>query len=214
MATKPLPRKTTAALNPSGEGTIAEPLTFTLPAPTENVVDWFIRKFPEYKNDLPEVPVRAVHRFDGHCNSGLTLLYSNHLGVERLVPYAKMIFPADCKDKDGNNDEGKAREMAWWMGEGNFAYENAVTSPVPPEIMKLEPGEAAFNTEKHADAVNALLSHGIITDTGKTVKLGYYPKFPICRIYAPQTDNAEDVKKRYKEFRAFMERMRSIEATS
>lgn len=101
----------------------------------------------------------------------------------------------------------------WWMGEGNAAYANAVTSPVSPEIMKLEPGEAAFNTEKYADAVKALLSNGIITDTGKQVKLGYYPKFPICRIHAPQTDNAKDVKERFKERQAFMERMRRTEAT-
>ena len=124
-----------------------------------------------------------------------------------------MIFPADCKDEDGNYDERKALEMARWMGAGHVAYEDAVTSPVPPEIMKLKPGEAAFNTEKHADAANALLSHGIITDTGKTVQLGYHPKFPICMIHAPQTDNAKDIEEMFKEYHAYRKRLRRIEAT-
>ena len=178
---------------PCGDGAVAQSLTFTLAAPDPENLDWFIRDYPEYKNGLADVPVRAVRRLDGYGNSGVTLLYSNHLGVDRLVPYAKMQFPSDCEDEEGNSDEEKAREMARWMGEGNAAYENAVTSPVPPELMKLKPGEAAFNTEKYTDAVKALLSNGIVTDSGKTVQIGYYPEqFPICRIHAPQTDNAEE----------------------
>jgi hypothetical protein len=214
-AAQPLPCKTTIALNPSGEGAIPdrieipERLTFTLPDPVE---------------DLPGVPVRAVHCLDGHGNSGLTLLYSNHLGVERLVPLAKGMMqqiglPSDCQDEDGDSDdatwpcERKALEMARWMGAGHDAYVNAVTSPVPPEIMKLKPGEAAFNTEMHADAVNALLDHGIITDTGKTVQLGYY-KFPICMIHAPQTGNAiMDINERFKAYVTFMESTRRIDST-
>ena len=193
-----------------------QPSTFTLPAPEKAEICeclWDGHRFiiPEYINGLPEVPIRAVHHLDGYCNSALMLLYSNHLGVERLVPYAKMMFPADCKDEDGNDDEEKARETARWMGDGNAAYKNAVTSPVPPEIMKLEPGEAAFNIEKYADTVKALLSNGIITDTGKQVKLGYYPKFPICRIHAPQTDNAKEVEERSKERQAIMERIMGTE---
>jgi hypothetical protein len=193
-------------------GVIPKHLTFTLPAPAENV-GWVTRELPGYKNGLPEVPVRAVHCLDEHRNSGLQLWYSNHLGVERLVPYAIMTFPVDCKDKEGNFDERRALELARWMGAGRVAYEDAVTSPVPPEIMKLKPGEAAFNTEKHADAANALLSHGIITDTGKTVQLGYHPKFPICMIHAPQTDNAKDIEEMFKEYHAYRKRLRRIEAT-
>jgi hypothetical protein len=59
--------------------------------------------------------------------------------------------------------------------------------------------------------VKALLSNGIITDTGKQVKLGYYPKFPICRIHAPQTDNAKEVEERSKERQAIMERIMGTE---
>ena len=46
------------------------------------------------------MPLRAVRRLDGYCNSGLTLLYSNHLGVERLVPYAKMQFPGISANRE------------------------------------------------------------------------------------------------------------------
>ena len=172
---------------PRGEGAVAQPLTFTVPGPKN--IDWFTREHPEYKTGLPEVPVRAVRRLDGFGNSGVTLLYSDHLGIERLVPYALMQWP-----------DGNARKTAMMMGKGNHAYENAVTSPVPPDVMKLKPGEAAFNTAKYPDAVRALLSNGIITDTGKKVQLGHYPeKFPICRVHAPQTENAEENERERKQ---------------
>lgn len=79
-------------------------------------------------------------------------------------------------------------------------YELHVTAPVDPNIMKLKPEEACFNTNKYPDAVNALLKFGIITDTGKRVQIGYYPeKFPICRIHAPQTDDPERIRRQQKE---------------
>ncbi|KAL7447111.1 hypothetical protein ACHAXM_011126, partial [Skeletonema potamos] len=85
------------------------------------------------------------------------------------------------------------REKAMWMGEGNYPYEAHVTTPVDPNVMKLKPEEACFNTEKYGDAVKALLQHGIITDTGKRIQIGYYrEKFPICRIHAPQTNNRDE----------------------
>lgn len=80
------------------------------------------------------------------------------------------------------------------------AYEQHVTSPVSPDIVNLKPAEACFNTNKYPDAVKALLSNGIITDTGKKVQIGYYPeKFPICRIHAPQTDKLKDIQRARKE---------------
>ncbi len=78
-----------------------------------------------------------------------------------------------------------------------------MTSPVPPEVIDLKPGEACFNIEKYPDAVRALLENGIITDTGKRVKVGLYrKKFPICRVHAPQAD---DPNKAQENFNARME---------
>ncbi|KAL9190872.1 hypothetical protein ACHAXT_000578 [Thalassiosira profunda] len=147
---------------------VAQPLTFVLPSPDEG---------------LPEVPVRAVRRMDGYCGSGVTLMYSDHLGVERLVPFALRVY---------TDDEDEALETARWMADGNAAYEQHVTSPVNPEVMKLKPHEAAFNISKYPEAYQGLLSRGIITDTGKRVQIGLYPeKFPICRIHAPQTEHRD-----------------------
>ena len=166
---------------------VAQSLTFALPAPEEG---------------FPEVPVRAVRRMDGYGQSGMTLLFSDHLGIEKLMPYAARQFPCDCDDED------ETRDTAKWMGGGNAAYEPHVTSPVSPDIMMLKPGEAAFNTEKYPDAVRALLSNGIITDTNKKVQIGLYPEqFPICRIHAPQTDKQEEVQKQMKENEEMLTKM-------
>ncbi|KAL7538635.1 hypothetical protein ACHAXR_008701 [Thalassiosira sp. AJA248-18] len=54
------------------------------------------------------------------------------------------------------------------MSEGNnesYAY-GIITSNVAPDIMKLKPGEAPFNIEKYPDAVECLLSNGIICSPG------------------------------------------------
>lgn len=59
--------------------------------------------------------------------------------------------------------------------------------------MKLKPAEACFNVEKYPGEYKALLEAGIISDTGKRVRIGYYPNdFPIARIHAPQTDKMEE----------------------
>eukprot|EP00581_Thalassiosira_minuscula_P005685 CAMPEP_0183740844 /NCGR_PEP_ID=MMETSP0737-20130205/60654_1 /TAXON_ID=385413 /ORGANISM="Thalassiosira miniscula, Strain CCMP1093" /LENGTH=156 /DNA_ID=CAMNT_0025975999 /DNA_START=138 /DNA_END=608 /DNA_ORIENTATION=+ len=132
---------------------------------------------------MPDIPVRAVRRMDGYGGSGVTLMFSDHLGMERLIPHAKMRYACDY--------EFEALECARAMLEE--PAEAHVTSPVDPDVMRLKPAEAAFNTEKYPEAFQALLENGIITDTGKRVQIGLYPnKFPICRIYAPQMDNAED----------------------
>lgn len=65
-------------------GATAQSLIFVLPAPEEG---------------LPEVPVRAVRRMDGHCGSGMTLMYSGHLGIERLIPYAERKYSCDDEDE-------------------------------------------------------------------------------------------------------------------
>ena len=142
--------------------------------------------------DLPDAPVQAVRRMDGYGGSGMSLLFSDHLGIAPLIPYAKLLFCCDT--------EREAVENAKWMGEGNHPYEGHVTTPVNPQVMKLKPEEACFNTEKYGDAIAALLQHGIITDTGKKCQIGYYPvKFPICRIHAPQTNNADEVRRQQRE---------------
>jgi len=167
---------------PRGKAT-AKSLTLVLPAP---------------EVDLPEVPVRAVRRMDGHGGSGLTLMYSDHIGIERLIPFAEKYYSCD--------DEDEARDTAKHMTKE--AYEQHVTSPVSPDIMKLKPSEACFNTNKYPDAVRALLSNGIITDTGKRVQIGLYPeKFPICRIHAPQTDSREDTQRQNNEREQMMANM-------
>jgi hypothetical protein len=150
--------------------------------------------------EFPDAPVRAVRRMDGYGGSGMTLLFSDHLGVDPLIPYANFLFC--CEDEQDTLDKAK------WMGEGNYPYEAHVTSPVDPNVMKLKPEEACFNTEKYGDAVTALLQRGIISDTTKKVRIGYYPeKFPICRIHAPQTDNVDENKKQRKEQEEMFARM-------
>lgn len=143
--------------------------------------------------ELPNAaPVQAVRRMDAYGGSGVTILYSDHLGIEPLMPYADLLFCCD--------DVEDTCEKAQWMGEGNHPYEAHVTSPVDPRVMWLKPEEAAFNTEKYGDAVNALMQHGIITDTGKKVQIGLYPeKFPICRIHAPQTNTIDEIRRQQKE---------------
>ena len=147
----------------------AQPLTLVVP--------------PDGPGNLPEVPVRAVRRMDGHGNSGMTLMFSDHLGIDRLIPFAREYFACDT-DKEALET---AKDLP------NEAYRQHVTSPVRPDIMKLKPAEACFNTKKYRPEVEALLSSGIITDTGKRVQLGFYPEMPICRIHALQTDNREAV---------------------
>ncbi|KAL7452510.1 hypothetical protein ACHAWC_004236 [Mediolabrus comicus] len=162
-------------------GKSAQKLTFEISHPTGHPFA-----------DFPDAPVQAVRRMDGYGGSGMTLLFSDHLGIEPLLPYADELLACD-------NEQDK-REKAIWMGEGNFPYEAHVTTPVDPNVMKLKPEEACFNTEKYGDAVNALLQHGIIEDTGKKIQIGYYPvKFPICRIHAPQTNNIEEMRRQQKE---------------
>lgn len=158
---------------------VAQSLTFTLPAPDE---------------DQPDVPVRAMRRMDGHGRSGLTILYSDHLGIAKLVPHARKYY---CDDED---DDDEVIATARSLVEGNQAYEHHVTSPVAPDVVKLKRHEAVFNTKKHRVAVDALLANGIITDTGKRVQVGLYPeKFPVCRIHAPQTEKYDEAAKQLRE---------------
>ena len=102
----------------------AQPLTFVL-----------------HPENLPEVPVRAVRRCDGYGNSGVQIMYSNHLGLDALVDVA--MFQYSCESR------AEARDCARNMHEEMYAP--AVTSPVAPDKMKLKPGEACFNIGKHRD---------------------------------------------------------------
>jgi hypothetical protein len=36
-----------------------------------------------------EVSLRAVHRLDGHGRSGLTIVFSDHLGIKKIFPFAR-----------------------------------------------------------------------------------------------------------------------------
>jgi hypothetical protein len=156
---------------PRGEYAVSQSSNFVMPALT---------------NGYPEAPVRAVRKLDGYGNSGVMLLYSDHLGVERLVKHAREIY---CNDED---DESRVLEVVSAMIKGRppFLYEAHVTSPVSPEVARMKPCEACFNTEKYPEAVRALMENGIIADTGRRVQVGYYKeKFPVCRVNAPQTDD-------------------------
>ena len=70
----------------------------------------------------------------------------------------------------------------------------AVTSPVYDESDRksLRAGEAVFNATKNPSEVQALLRHGIIKDTGKKVKIGYYSPHPVCRINLSLWEGEED----------------------
>ncbi|KAL7553059.1 hypothetical protein ACHAWF_016313 [Thalassiosira exigua] len=173
-------------------GSAAQPLTFLMPP----------------VNGQPEVPLRAVHRMDGHGNSGVLLCFSDHLGTDKLVPFADQVYGY----WDSEEDERRDLLDAMVGGDDSYQYE-IVTTPVDPTIMKLKPGEAAFNNDKCPDSVNALTSKGIITDTGKRVNIGYYRDLPICRIHAPQTDKRDpdtarrESKAREESFKAMLQSM-------
>lgn len=170
---------------------VAQPLTFEVSHPPGHPF-----------SQLPAAPLKAVRRMDGFGGSGMTLLFSDHLGLEPLLPYAEMIMGL-CESEKENLEQ--AKELA---DNGELPYELHVTSPVEPTLMKLKPEEACFNTAKYPDAINALLTNGIITDTGKRVKIGLYPeKFPVCRINAPQTDNAEEIMRHQKMQEEMLERL-------
>ena len=155
------------------------------------------------QDGIPEVPVKAVHRLDGFGHSGLMLVFSDHLGLDALLPYAMMQYCSEDMHEAKENAEGMVGEMA----------ASPPTSPVDPDIMKLKPGEAAFNTEKSKDVFDELIENGIITDTGKRVQIGYYPnKFPVCRIHAPQTDNIDEVRAKKKVQDDILARMELKEA--
>ena len=145
---------------PRVQGASAQPLMFVLPPPPNIMVARM------ESITLGNISVRAVRRMDGYGNSGLSILFSDHLGIDPLIPYAKINF--------ANDNEDEARANAELMIKDGHAYDNAVTSPAHPGIMKLKPGEACFNTEKHQHIVSVLLSEGIITDTGMRVHLGLY----------------------------------------
>lgn len=70
----------------------------------------------------------------------------------------------------------------------------AATSPVADgaDRSSLRPGEAVFNTTKHGVEVSALIRVGIIKDTGRKIKIGYYSPHPVCRINLPFHDEEEE----------------------
>ncbi|KAL7524852.1 hypothetical protein ACHAXR_000741, partial [Thalassiosira sp. AJA248-18] len=102
---------------------VVQCLTFVLPSPIQG---------------LPDVPLRLVHGMDGYAQSSAMLKFSDHLGEERLIPYAnsaKKLFLAD------DRDEEELRDTLKMMSEGNdetYAY-GIITSNIAPDIMKLKP---------------------------------------------------------------------------
>ena len=169
----------------------AQPATFSMPPAKAGFTDEVAEQLkPDYKTKmtpLPDVPLRLRHGMDCDGNSGVTLYFSDHLGIEQLIPYAEMQTSCENKREARRNARALAQE-------GSDLPFNIVTSTVKPSIMKLKPGEACFNTNKFKDIVDTLLERELISDTGKRVQLGYYKeKFPICRVHAPQMDRLEDV---------------------
>ena len=78
-----------------------------------------------------------------------------------------------------------------WTAEGlvDAMHWAIVTSPIsdPEGRTLLAPEEALFNTEKFPGEVAHLMRTGIISDTGKRHRLGFYPPMPICAIHIPET---------------------------
>lgn len=102
-------------------------------------------------NGQPEVPLRAIHRMDGHGNSGVFICYSDHLGKEKLIPFADQVYSYWDRDED------ERRSLLNGMAEGHDSFHYAIVkTPVALEIAKLKPGETACNKEKFPDLVNAL----------------------------------------------------------
>lgn len=104
---------------PRGEGDYAQSLTFVLP-PQQFIIS-MARK--EGVTTFGDIPVRAVRRMDEYGNSGLSILFSDHLGIEPLIPYAKIYLAGDSEEE--------VRENAMSMGseEISHPYEHAVTRP-------------------------------------------------------------------------------------
>ncbi len=137
-------------------------------APTDTITI----RHPRNRLDLG---LKAYHQKDGFGCSGLVLMYSDHLGEERTRPHVIECF-GEYNDAMGWNIEG-LKNVCWGI----------VTSPVHGEVDRasLEPGEAVFNMTNAKVEVIQLMSMGIITWTGKLIKIGNFPPHPVCRINLP-----------------------------
>eukprot|EP00802_Teleaulax_amphioxeia_P014622 Tamp_14691.p1 GENE.Tamp_14691~~Tamp_14691.p1 ORF type:complete len:437 (-),score=70.80 Tamp_14691:298-1608(-) len=135
----------------------------------------------------PPVPLRATHQLDGCGQSGCVIYFSDHAGASALEPWVIKMF--------GEKDPSKG-----WTAK-NLAL-NAdlhwciATSPtgMHPDHARDGPGlgEACFNTEKCPKEYEALVNAGIVTATGRTFQLGFYPPFPIAKINLPAFMNNDE----------------------
>lgn len=135
-------------------------------------IDTITIKHPTNGLDLG---LKAYHQKDGFGCSGLRLMFSDHLGEERTRPQVVEFF--------GEYDP----EMGW-TEEGLTTIDwDILTSPVHDvyDRARLKVGEAVFNTSRNKVEVDALIEAGIITDTGKQIKIGMYNPHPVCRINIP-----------------------------
>jgi hypothetical protein len=127
--------------------------------------------------DQYDVPLRAIHQLDGFGCSGLSLYFSGHCGKQALHPAIMKMFGEE-DDEMGWNSDGITK-IPWAI----------VTSPVHDDEdreTQLLPNEACFNISKYPREHEALIEAGIITATGKTLQIGYYPRLhPVCRINLP-----------------------------
>eukprot|EP00242_Pyramimonas_sp_CCMP2087_P008547 CAMPEP_0198214914 /NCGR_PEP_ID=MMETSP1445-20131203/45362_1 /TAXON_ID=36898 /ORGANISM="Pyramimonas sp., Strain CCMP2087" /LENGTH=206 /DNA_ID=CAMNT_0043890339 /DNA_START=249 /DNA_END=865 /DNA_ORIENTATION=+ len=143
--------------------------TFVLPAEAPKMID--LGPGPG-----KPLPLEAFHELDGKGRTAVRLMFSDHAGPEMLRPYVMAYFNED-NDDTGNNVEGLL-SVQWAI----------VTNPMHNDDdarRVLGPGDAVFNTSSFAGEVEALLAEGIITDTGRTYKMGFYAPHPICHVNLP-----------------------------
>jgi hypothetical protein len=144
--------------------------TFLLPANAPKMID-----LGSEQNNAP-LPLKAFHQLDGFGKSSMVLMFSDHAGKDALKPYVIAYF-GEINDENGWNAEGLTT-IPWGI----------VTSPMhdlDDARRILGPSEAVFNKSKFPEEIKALLDAGIITDTGKTYKMGYYDPHPVCKINLP-----------------------------
>ena len=103
-----------------GKNRPAQSLVLTVPVPPG------AKSMPGDPPWPSDVPVKVYRKMDGYNNSGVALVYSDHLGLERLHSIAQIAFGAD------GDDPSELNRVARTLVEQCEMWQPHVTSPVDP----------------------------------------------------------------------------------
>ncbi|KAL6062175.1 Zinc finger MYND domain-containing protein 10 [Balamuthia mandrillaris] len=146
----------------------------------------WLASLPPITIDLPapvgiRVPLLPVLQQDGFRRLGVVLYYSDHEGLEALIPAAKSFF--DYIEDDEEALSAAARMVLntrdcinWGIG----------TEPVYDDTARaaLGPLEVLWNVEKHSHSLEALLAIGAVEDTGRRANVTNHV-VRLCKLLPP-----------------------------